>query len=45
MPDALEWMNNNAGVMDLLFSLVVAFATTFYAVLTWKLVGETTRMR
>ena len=45
MQNVLDAINHNAGAINLLFSLVVAGATVFYAVLTHRLVAETKRMR
>lgn len=45
MTDVLEAINRNAPAVSLLFSLVVAAATVFYALLTRALVKETRRMR
>lgn len=41
----LDLVNQNAAIMSLIFSLVVAGATVFYAMLTRALVAETRRMR
>ena len=41
----LEFLNENAGALTVLFSGVVTIATVVYAVLTWKLVSETRRLR
>jgi len=41
----LEFLNHNSGALAVIFSFVVAFATIIYAILTWKLVSETRRMR
>jgi hypothetical protein len=41
----LEFLNQNSGVLAIVFSAVVAIATIVYAFLTWKLVSETRRMR
>ena len=41
----LTFLNSNSGAFNVLFSLVVAAATVFYAVLTRRLVRETERMR
>jgi hypothetical protein len=41
----IEIINQNIGLMTLLFSGVVAVSTFFYAILTWKLVSETRKMR
>jgi hypothetical protein len=41
----LDALNRNSGVINLLFSSVVAVATVFYAILTLRLVSETRRMR
>lgn len=43
--EPINFLNANAGVFNLLFSLVVAAATVFYAFLTKRLVLETERMR
>lgn len=40
-----EFINENSGFFSLLFSAVVAFATVIYAILTWKLVSETKKIR
>jgi hypothetical protein len=45
MQNLLNVINNNSGAINLFFSLVVAGATVFYAVLTRRLVAETKRMR
>ncbi|HPZ75289.1 MAG TPA: hypothetical protein PK723_05730 [Candidatus Pacearchaeota archaeon] len=41
----LEFLNQNIGAFSVLFSGLVALATVVYAVLTWKLVSETKKMR
>lgn len=41
----LEFLNQNSGAFAVIFSTVVATATVVYAVLTWKLVSETRKMR
>jgi hypothetical protein len=41
----IEIINQNSGLMTLLFSGVVAVSTFFYAILTWKLVSETRKTR
>jgi len=41
----LDFLNNNNGGLNLLFSFVVAISTVFYVVLTRQLVAETKRMR
>ena len=41
----LQFINDNAGALNLLFTAVVAIATVVYAVLTSRLVGETRRLR
>lgn len=41
----LEFLNSNSGLFNLIFSGVVALSTVIYAVLTWKLVDETRKMR
>lgn len=45
MGDAVDFLNSNAGALQVLFAFVVAVATVFYAVLTRSLVHETKRMR
>ena len=45
MSAILDLLNKNSGAINLLFALVVAGATVFYAVLTNRLVSETKRMR
>jgi len=41
----IEFINNNAGVITLFFTAVVAIATVFYVILTRKLVNETIELR
>ena len=41
----IEFLNNNSGVLTLIFTAAVAVSTIFYAVLTAKLVSETRKMR
>lgn len=41
----MDFLNNNSGLFNLIFSATVAIATVVYAVLTWKLVSETRRIR
>jgi hypothetical protein len=45
MADFLKFLNANAGVLNLLFTAVVAIATAVYAVLTARLVRETRDLR
>lgn len=45
MTEILKFLNTNSGALSVLFSLVVTAATVFYAVLTRRLVVETTQMR
>lgn len=41
----IELINANAGLINLIFSSIVAVSTLIYAVLTWQLVSETKNMR
>lgn len=41
----LGFLNRNSGAFNVIFAMVVAIATVFYAVLTRRLVVETRRMR
>ena len=41
----LEFLNQNSGAFAVIFSALVASATVIYAILTWKLVSETRKMR
>lgn len=41
----LEFLNQNSGAFDVIFSAIVAIATVVYAVLTWRLTSETRKMR
>lgn len=41
----LEFLNRNNGAFSVIFSAFVAIATMVYAVLTWRLVSETRKMR
>jgi hypothetical protein len=45
MTGFLNFLNTNSGAFTVIFTLVVAAATVFYAILTRQLVGETMRMR
>ena len=41
----VECLNNNSGVLTLIFTAVVALSTVCYVVLTAKLVSETRKIR
>jgi len=41
----MEFLNENSGAFAVIFSALVAIATIVYAILTWKLVSETRKMR
>ena len=41
----LRTLNDNAGAIQVIFSALVTAATIVYALLTWRLVSETRRMR
>ena len=41
----IEFLNNNSGVLTLIFTAAVAISTIFYAFLTAKLVSETRKIR
>ncbi|MBI5778974.1 MAG: hypothetical protein HZA49_05915 [Planctomycetes bacterium] len=41
----LEFLNQNSGAFNLLFSFLVSLATIVYAILTWRLVSETRKIR
>ena len=41
----IDFLNENAGLLTIVFSGVVTSATVVYAILTWRLVAETRRMR
>lgn len=41
----LELLNQNSGAFAVIFAAVVAIATIVYAILTWRLVSETRKMR
>ena len=43
--ELLDYLNQNSGAFNALFSGVVAISTVVYAVLTWRLVSESRRMR
>ena len=45
MAEFLEFLNQNIAVLTVFFTGVVAVSTVVYAVLTWKLVSETRKMR
>jgi hypothetical protein len=38
-------LNQNLGIISLVFAGVVAISTIIYALLTWKLVNETSKLR
>ncbi len=41
----LDYLNKNSGALNVLFTLIVAVSTAFYAILTWRLTSETKKMR
>lgn len=41
----LNFLNQNGGTLTVIFSFIVAISTVVYAILTWKLTSETTKMR
>jgi hypothetical protein len=41
----LEFLNQYSGVLTIIFSALVSIATVVYAILTWRLVSETRKMR
>lgn len=41
----LDFLNENSGAFAVIFSAVVAIATLVYAILTWRLVSETRKLR
>ena len=43
--DIMKYLNENAGAVGVVSSGLVTLATLVYAVLTWRLVSETRRMR
>lgn len=45
MAALLDFLNQNSGALNVVFTGVVTVATTVYSVLTWKLVTETRLMR
>jgi hypothetical protein len=45
MSGLVDFLNANAGAFTVIFSAVVALATVVYAVLTWRLVAETSHLR
>jgi len=45
LSDIIVILNQNLGILSLVFSGLVATATIVYALLTWKLVGETSKLR
>ena len=45
LTEAIDYLNKNSGALTVLFTGVVTISTVAYAVLTWKLVSETRRMR
>lgn len=45
MKELIRYLNENSGAIQVVFSGLVTLATLAYALLTWKLVTETRRMR
>lgn len=45
LKEIITFLNQNNGVFNLVFSSIVTIATCCYALLTWKLVSETRKMR
>jgi hypothetical protein len=45
LADLINFLNKNAGALTVAFTAVVTFSTVAYAILTWRLVSETKRMR
>jgi len=43
--EILEFLENNSGAFSVIFTAIVAISTFVYAILTWKLVGETRSLR
>ena len=43
--EAIDYLNKNSGALTVLFTGVVTISTVVYAILTWRLVSETRRMR
>jgi len=41
----VEFLNENSGAFAVIFSAAVAISTIVYAILTWKLVSETRKMK
>jgi len=41
----LDFLNLNSGSFNVLFTFIVALATGIYAILTWRLVAETEKLR
>jgi hypothetical protein len=41
----LEFLNQYSGALTIIFSALVAIATVVYAILTWRLVSETRKLR
>lgn len=45
MQEVLDFISQNQGSLSLLFSFIVTISTVVYAILTWRLVSETQKMR
>jgi len=45
LEEFLRFLNVNSGAFSVVFSFIVSVATVIYAILTWKLVSETRKMR
>lgn len=43
--DILNFLNQNSGAFNVIFSFIVSISTVVYAILTWRLVSETRKMR
>jgi hypothetical protein len=45
LSDGIVFLNDNSGAFTVIFAFIVVIATVIYAVLTWRLISETRRLR
>jgi len=43
--DGIDFLNDNSGAFTVIFAFIVALAPVIFAILTWRLVSETRRLR
>jgi hypothetical protein len=43
--DGIDSLNDNSGVITVIFAFIIAIVPVIYAILTWRLISETRRLR